>query len=35
MNIVTGKLMPDEEKVEWGKNVRPAISTSMRSWKKA
>lgn len=22
MNIVTGKLMPDEGKVEWAKNVR-------------
>lgn len=22
MNIITGKLMPDEEKVEWAKNVR-------------
>ena len=22
MNIITGKLMPDEGKVEWAKNVR-------------
>lgn len=35
MNIITGKLMPDEGKVEWAKNVRvgylePAYSADPR-----
>ena len=31
MNIITGKLMPDEGKVEWAKNVRVGISGSAHS----
>ena len=31
-NIVTGKLMPDEGKIEWAKNVRAAIWTSTLSF---
>ena len=34
MNIITGKLMPDEGKVEWAKNVNVVIWTSTQSWKR-
>ena len=30
MNIITGKLMPDEGKIEWAKNVSPAPLQSPR-----
>lgn len=34
MNIVTGKLMPDEGKVEWAKMSVQVIWISMQSWKR-
>ncbi len=34
MNIITGKLMPDEGKVEWAKMSVSAIWTSIPFWKK-
>ena len=32
--IVTGKLMPDEGKVEWAKNVRQDILDATPFWKR-
>ena len=34
MSIVTGKLMPDEGKVEWAKMSTQAIWISMQFWKR-
>lgn len=34
MNIITGKLEPDEGKVEWSKNVRVGYLDSIPCWKK-
>ena len=34
MSIVTGRLMPDEGKVEWAKMSVLGIWISMRCWKK-
>ena len=34
MNIITGKLMPDEGKVEWAKTSVSAIWTSIPFWKR-
>lgn len=34
MNIITGKLMPDEGKVEWAKMSVSAIWISIPFWKK-